>query len=68
MITDTLQAWIIHKYWSGDTSARVVIEKGNTVTTSGTGFTMTAVYTGSTNASISCDVRPHSGALVDIFF
>ena len=24
MITDTLQAWIIHKYWSGDTSARVV--------------------------------------------
>ena len=24
MITDALQAWIIHKYWSGDTSARVV--------------------------------------------
>ena len=24
MITDTLQAWVIHKYWSGDTSARVV--------------------------------------------
>lgn len=37
-------------------------------TTSGTGFTMTAVYTGSTNAAISCAVRPRSGALVDIFF
>lgn len=24
MISDTLQAWVIHKYWSGDTSARVV--------------------------------------------
>ncbi len=24
MITDALQAWVIHKYWSGDTSARVV--------------------------------------------
>ena len=24
MITDVLQAWVIHKYWSGDTSARVV--------------------------------------------
>lgn len=24
MITDTLQAWVIHKHWSGDTSARVI--------------------------------------------
>lgn len=24
MITDALHAWVIHKYWSGDTSARVV--------------------------------------------
>ena len=24
MTTDTLQAWVIHKYWSGDTSARVI--------------------------------------------
>jgi len=24
MIADTHQAWIIHKYWSGDTSARVI--------------------------------------------
>ncbi len=24
MITDALQAWVIHKYWSGDTSVRVV--------------------------------------------
>lgn len=24
MITDTLQAWVIHKHWSGDTSARIV--------------------------------------------
>lgn len=24
MIADTQQAWIIHKYWSGDTSARVI--------------------------------------------
>ena len=24
MITDAIHAWVIHKYWSGDTSARVV--------------------------------------------
>lgn len=24
MITDALKAWVLHKYWSGDTSARVI--------------------------------------------
>ncbi len=24
MITDALQAWVIHKHWSGDTSARII--------------------------------------------
>ena len=24
MITDALRAWVVHKYWSGDTSARVI--------------------------------------------
>ena len=24
MITDAIKAWVIHKYWSGDTSARVI--------------------------------------------
>ena len=35
-------------------------------TTTGTGFTLTTNYSGSTNASISCAVYPHSGAFLDI--